>query len=313
MRNRKIEVKQRGRKTQLFAPSGLPFLAALRETQTYRGGPLKLTSETFKLRFHAKAPRKEDQKAQTARVLSMSATLPLLLSMVALLAFATAGAEAGQKSNAAPRAALLEIGEFHGEEVKARSGEKWLGLHVSAGGSLLLPYRIKVEAVHDPIVDENEAHKTGKAVTVDLPLQPLFLVKGATELKEGPVITVADDERTLEKVSPLSLTVADHSYTLKVVGDKSTEKCSDQTLPENAKLVLVSGDSSQVLYSLAECGDDAGWRLLWAGDLDGDGKLDLYINVTQHYNVSEKRLFLSSRAAQGQLVKEVAEFVTTGC
>ena len=243
----------------------------------------------------------------------MRNTISLSMALVGLLVLANAGNGVGQKAQPAQRAQLLEPGEFHGDEVKARSGEKWLGLHVSDHGSLLLPYRIKVEAVHDPIVDDDEAQKTGKAVSVDLPLQPSFLVKGAIGLKEGPIITVVDGDRPLEGVSPLSVRIGEHTYTLKIVGDKANEKCSEQTLPENARLVLVFGDSSQVLYSLEECGDDAGWSLLWAGDLDRDGKLDLYVDVTQHYNVSERKLFLSALAAEGKLVKEVAELVTTGC
>ncbi len=79
------------------------------------------------------------------------------------------------------------------------------------------------------------------------------------------------------------------------------------------KLVLVNGESRQVLYSLQEWGSDPTWTLVWAGDLDRDGKLDLYVSVTQHYDVTERKLFLSSPAGEGQLVKEVAEFVTSDC
>ena len=62
-----------------------------------------------------------------------------------------------------------------------------------------------------------------------------------------------------------------------------------------------------------EAHDEAQWVLLWAGDLDGDGRLDLYMNLSTHYNVSARRLFLSSAAASGALVREVAVFQTTGC
>ncbi|HYO90684.1 MAG TPA: hypothetical protein VEQ40_03580, partial [Pyrinomonadaceae bacterium] len=34
-------------------------------------------------------------------------------------------------------ARLLETGEFHGEEVKARTGERWLGLYLTKKGSFL--------------------------------------------------------------------------------------------------------------------------------------------------------------------------------
>lgn len=243
----------------------------------------------------------------------MKTKLSIFVSLLILLIFANQASDARQKPKHASRVELLETGDFHGDEVRARTGERWLGLHVSDHGSLLLPYHLRVEAVHDGIVDDDEEQKTGKAVSVDLPLEPSFLVKGSMVLKEGPVTTVLEGAKTLEKASTLSLGLAEHSYVLKIVGDEDKEKCSQQSLPRNAKLVLTSGDSAQVLYSLKECGNDAGWALLWAGDIDRDGKLDLYVSVNQHYNVSERKLFLSSSAEEGQLVKEVADFVTSGC
>lgn len=59
--------------------------------------------------------------------------------------------------------------------------------------------------------------------------------------------------------------------------------------------------------------DDCGWGIYWAGDLDGDGKLDLYLDLANHYNVGQYRLFLSSPAEKGKLVKEVANFRFVGC
>lgn len=241
----------------------------------------------------------------------MKTKLSIFVSLLMLLLiFATGASDAWQKTKLASHVELLETGEFHGDEVRARTGERWLGLHVSDHGSLLLPYRLRVDAVHDGIVDDDEEQKTGKAVSVDLPLKPSFLVKGSIVLKEGPVTTILEGEKALEKASPLSLSLREQSYALKIVGDEDTEKCSEQSLPRNAKLVLTSGDLAQVLDSLEDCGNDADWILLWAGDLDRDGKLDLYVSVNEHY---ERKLFLSSSAAEGQLVKQVAEFITSGC
>jgi hypothetical protein len=47
--------------------------------------------------------------------------------------------------------------------------------------------------------------------------------------------------------------------------------------------------------------------------MDGDNKLDLYVQVSYHYNVSQRKLFLSSQAKRGGLVREVAELMTVGC
>lgn len=242
-----------------------------------------------------------------------STVIPMLLFLV----FANVISDATQKPKAGPHLGLLETGEFHGDEVSAQNGERWLGLHVTDQHSTLLRYQLTVESVHDPITDHGTSEKTGKKVSVNLPLEPLFLVKSAKILSGGPVTTVfkqaADYEKSLERVSPHNMKLAEATYVLKVVGSEDGAKCSEHSFPKNARLVLGSGDVEQVLYSIDGCGNEPYWYLLWAGDLDRDGKLDLYLSVTQHYNVAERKLFLSSGTREGQLVREVAEFVTSGC
>ncbi|MCA1605788.1 MAG: hypothetical protein LC775_10020, partial [Acidobacteria bacterium] len=91
------------------------------------------------------------------------------ITITILMLFSLAGGPAKvlNRSRACPpEARVLEVGEFHGEEVKAQTGEKWLGLHISKGESMLLNYQLTVESVHDPLVDETN-EKTGKKVTVD--------------------------------------------------------------------------------------------------------------------------------------------------
>lgn len=237
----------------------------------------------------------------------------VMTTTLLLFAMLTSGVSpSGAMVTCPPEATLLEVGEFHGEEVFAETGERWLGLHIADNGSTLLEYELAVDTVHDPLIDEDD-QKTGKKVSVNLPLEPMFLVNSDWILQSGPVETAFNgNNEWLQSVSPLKLKLADSNYEIQIVGDEG-EKCWQEGLPKNAKLVLTNGDSTQVLYTLQECGNDPGWSLTWAGDLDKDGKLDLYVNVTQHYNVAERKLFLSSQADEGQLVAEVAEFVTSGC
>jgi hypothetical protein len=82
---------------------------------------------------------------------------------------------------------------------------------------------------------------------------------------------------------------------------------------KGAKLILSKGEQVQVLGDLETGGDDAVWKVLWVGDLDGDRKLDLYVDLSTHYNVSDRTLFLSSFAKADNLVAKAARFRTVGC
>lgn len=86
-------------------------------------------------------------------------------------------------------------------------------------------------------------------------------------------------------------------------------------------LVAAEGGRRQVLASFTiyrpqpnlEFAAEANPRLLWAGDLDRDGRLDVLIDLSNHYSVSRPTLFLSAPATGDDKLRKVAEFVTTGC
>jgi hypothetical protein len=205
---------------------------------------------------------------------------------------------------------LLATGEFHGEEIKATSGERWLGLFATSDGFALLPAKLKVEMVRDEIVDENPNAKTGKKVSTNRASEPVFLLKGADFLRQGAVYAVfSDDQKYLGNGGIVNLNMSGQSYQLTVVNDDPTP---GNNVLSNSKLIFSNGTESQVIFSVKEM-NDGGWSLLWAGDLDGDGRLDLYMDLSNHYNASERRLFLSSQASGSNLVEEVAEFGTVGC
>jgi hypothetical protein len=205
---------------------------------------------------------------------------------------------------------LLETGEFHGDEVVAQTGEQWLGLFPNQSGFELLTSVITVEAVYDPIVDGDDSSLlTGKKVSVNHHDDPVFLLKGADMLQPGSAVTILSEKKYFHNGVKANLQIERNEYQLEVVSDDPEPV---GYLKDNSKLLLTFGRFKQVLFSL-DTQNDASWTLLWAGDIDRDGKLDLYMDLSDHYNVSQRRLFLSSQAKAGELVKEVAAFVTVGC
>lgn len=221
--------------------------------------------------------------------------------------------EAAMESNQEPDEverlgnSLLDVGSYHGDQVPVGSEGTWLGLYVEEGRSELRETEVTVRTAVDPVVDQGSA-QTGKDVQVNTKTTPVLLVKDLL-LRPGRVRTVAGSA-DLNAGASIPLSLNGRSYRLEVRTPK--KPASEDDGLSTAKLVLVHGAAEQVLVGIEE-GDAAHWNLLWAGDMDGDGRLDLYVDASYHYNVGMKRLFLSKSARPGEFVQERARFTTTGC
>jgi hypothetical protein len=220
---------------------------------------------------------------------------------------------------------LLETGDgFHGDEVKARNGETWLGLFEEKDGFYLRQTKLEVKRVDDPIYDYK---MSGKSVDVSAQKQPIFLLKNATKLKTGKILTLEKGllwEEFLEnyKESEVSsdevltnLTenfqqyyeIGKEKFALRVI--KAKNKGGESILA----LVLENKMQRQILHTMNVDYNPSVGTLYWVGDLDRDAKPDFYLELFVHENVDYKVLYLSSEAEKGKLVKKVAYFWTTGC
>ncbi len=202
---------------------------------------------------------------------------------------------------AAPRGnyALCFTGMHHGEELGTLPPAGWMAL----GAQGLFPVDVQVTAARDEIIDASEPPEvmTGREVSVT-PAPPPgrpFILRG---LKAG-----AGEAREVSAPLPVSLyqerkVQLGKAWTLAVVEREAG----------GFKLVLADRKRRQVLYR-QEGGEVEGWTLYWAGDLDRDGRLDLVLSADSNANVTTLRLFLSSEAAPGELLREVATFTRSGC
>jgi hypothetical protein len=187
---------------------------------------------------------------------------------------------------------ILTTGRFHGAEVKGVPTEGWLDLT----DDKLVPVKVKLTKIRDEVLDEGKpaSVKTGIEISTG-PLPPIVLIRG---LEPGAVKSARMERK-------------------RSLGDGKPVKAGDASLLAVTKgkvqqLVLTQGAKTQVLYEQLD-GDLDGWELRWAGDLDADGKLDLLIQADEHYNLKTTRLFLSTHAKDGELMREVAKFSTSGC
>jgi hypothetical protein len=199
--------------------------------------------------------------------------------------------------------ALMQTGTFHGDEITARTGEQWLGLVPRGDGFVWRQLGVTVRAVEDPLLD-TAGEKTGKEVAV-AGGSPVILVRGFKAPAGGRVVTAMARPEGLPlaggKALELTCRGCGPAYALRL----------ESAAP--ARLMLQSSGGAQILYEWPDGFSDQHCELIWAGDLDGDGRLDLVMNLSGHYNVSETTLFLSSTRQQGKLVRKAAVFRVVGC
>ena len=218
---------------------------------------------------------------------------------------------------------MVEVGEgYHGDEIEAKNGEAWLSLSAEDDKCFLKREKVTVRRAVDVVLDDEKLnHKTGKSVSVNSKAASIFLLKKADKLKEGEIktlyryahpreTTTGEDEKlfSLKIGFVRTFTLENKTYTLSVKRGKN--RANEDVIA----LILENGTSKQVLHSYRSFSNDDYIGILdWVGDLDRDGKPDLYLDLYVNDNAVYKNLFLSSEAEKGKLVKKVATFTITGC
>lgn len=226
--------------------------------------------------------------------------------------------------------ALQPPGTFHDGESSARNGERWLALHAGDGGAHLSVSRLRVKTVFDPIADA-DSEKTGRDIGSNDGADVVTYLRGPG-LHAGP-ITVAKVE--FAATGPLPgqrLRLGDRVYRILTrctdaamndTHDGMTYRCRivlsedgpGGDVERGPRQTLVDMPGSSALSDSPEIalGDDASPHVLFAGDLDRDGRLDLIFETSDHYNLSHPVLFLSGAAEGDELLHAVAEFDAVGC
>jgi hypothetical protein len=214
--------------------------------------------------------------------------------MTARLLFSLAAAALA----AAAPVELLRPGLYHKGELAPQAAGEWLGL-TAADASASEPaagYRwrrcaVVLEPALDPLVDQ-DSERTGSDVKIE-GARPLFLVRGLDRLASVRVRTALAGKRV---TGALAIEFDGVAYALVAA----------------PSVALRAGAVAQTLNQWPVAARDTRLDLLWAGDLDGDGRLDLLLAASAQGTSVESVLYLSSAAAPGRLVEAVARLRTAG-
>ncbi|MBC3882922.1 hypothetical protein H8K35_16120 [Undibacterium sp. LX40W] len=206
-----------------------------------------------------------------------------------------------------PPTTIMRVGTFHNGEVPSVAGKNWFGLYVNGDQAELRPTTPRIKTVFDGINDDesNKASYSGKEVSLKGPA-PLLLMR-RTGLEAG----VLKQAQLIHKDDGQTIQFENITYQVQYkCGSKNKESGA-----KSCKVYFIGNGLSQFLGD-ASLIDDSEFsetiRVLWAGDLDRDGKIDFIIEKSR-YNNSDTILMLSTAAKGKQHAAEVAALSTQGC
>ncbi|MCP5467774.1 MAG: hypothetical protein H7A32_00710 [Deltaproteobacteria bacterium] len=204
---------------------------------------------------------------------------------------------------------FLKPGDYHSDEAPHNPGNNWLALIFINGDWYLKPVKVEVERIEDVVVDQN-GEKTG--IRIKSKYDKAIGYFRSAELKQlRPGLVKASNQNFLEK----SFYLEEKTLPLKI---KFNNTEYSLTFKDN-RVFLTKGSISTEISFLGDHNPDTPddlkghhTRLLWAGDLDRDGFLDLIIE-NEAYNTSERCVFLSSIAKSNALLGHFSCHKSVGC
>lgn len=226
--------------------------------------------------------------------------------------------------NQADEIQLRRIGCHHAAEVTINQSKVWFGIYkINASDDYeLKKVRPGLRPCHDPVFDNEEDSVSGREVFIEgNPETPLLLI-GGLALQEGKLETsFINNPRCLYPGDFIRFNMNNKEYALMATGTVAFDTSNNRMIPyiKNYKVLLVESMYNQpvvqelIYLDQLYASDEVQPAVFYVGDIDRDGKPDLLYDLSTHYNVSNVTLFLSSKAAAGKLVKQVASWNTTGC
>lgn len=207
---------------------------------------------------------------------------------------------------------ILPVSLMHNDELEENYQQhNWIGLCKRSDNYYLERVKIDFLKVHDPIIDA-ASEKTGWQPQVEGKQDTcLYLFSGLDIAGKSMVEFVELEQKVILPGDTLHFNFLDRNYMLFATGDNPGGESYGVS---DYKLYLQSDlkNNPQALVYEYQFDDDI-IDILWAGDLDGDQIMDLIIDTSNHYNVMELSLFLSSYSTGQDLVKKVGHHRKIGC
>jgi len=184
--------------------------------------------------------------------------------------------------------------------------KNWIDLYEKNGKYYLGKADFKLESGYDECIGDSTKVIESKNKTM------LFM--DSKDLKLGEIKSLKINKNKIWPKEKMSFTFNSVEYFLRAEGKVlSSEKVHTDEgseifqVVENYKLYISTKDIPEKLLLKEESFNDTFVELLFAGDIDNDGKLDFIFGANRNYEEERVILFLSSKAEKENVVKKVSE------
>ncbi len=210
---------------------------------------------------------------------------------------------------------IIVPGRYPAGADKVEPGKGWWGIFPDGEGFTLRSTSIVVSSFRYD-ADDVEGQESGVAIEIPQETESVVLVRGLKEARPGPLTSVKPMGAYWPFLYPgqfsnLSFDNKSRKSQMRLHAFGVAEQASGPMYVTYKKyeLKLIRGvrDAVQCLPVFSDFEGECP-RLLWAGDLDRDGQLDLILDRSTSEFSLEPSLYLSSAAKEGELVGLVAEW-----
>jgi hypothetical protein len=209
------------------------------------------------------------------------------------------------------RTQLLLPKSYHSNELDGvENGSTWLGLFLGKQGYYTAQTKIFKNKVHDDVVDA-DSENTGWMVTVENTDSCLMLTKLGLLLPITNIEKILSEQEPMPPYDKLTFLYKEGTYQLYATGMINTEN----NMVTNYRLyadVTIDGRTQTSLLMTTSGFNETIATVLFAGDLNGDGLVDLIINTSTHYNTFKPTLYLSNSHRQPWILP-VGWHISVGC
>lgn len=196
---------------------------------------------------------------------------------------------------------------YQGKNTATSLTTDWIDLYENQGEYYLAKADFKIDKGYDECV--------GDSLKSIIPKNKTLIFMDSPELKLGKIESLKIKKNKIWPKEKVTFVFNNVNYILRAEGKiLSSEKRSDDNGKEeifmnvkNYKLYLTVGNTQEILLLEQQSFNDTFVELLFAGDIDGDEKLDFIFSANRDYEEERVILFLSTKSQNGEEIKKVSE------